>query len=204
MSETKNPKAGCRDCPLDCHDHWGGKKKSRLGEYARLWSLAPDQPGLAELVAAYQHLCDDIGLEAFETARAIALARRTGAVGESPEDILESLGEVGRGTALGRIIGSGSIAAADYFREQDQLVEEGPKKHSGTSPVDDAFLDTIGLCAPAYPPLMGCPEALEAMAAMLKARYGRDFTVGELNSLGLWVVKLEESWNRCSAEKADQ
>lgn len=202
MAESNITKAGCRDCPLDCQDRRGGKNKDKLGDYARLWSFAPDHPGLAELVAAYHRLCDDIGLEAFETARAIALARQVGAVGESQEDILEALREVGRGTVLGLAIGSGLAAAADYFGLPEPFIEEGPKKHFAASPANNAFLDTIGLCAPAYPRLNDSLEAWDALAAMLKARYGRDFTPGELSALGQWVVEAEDSWNRDTVEKS--
>lgn len=202
MAEGKSPKPGCRDCPLDCRDQRGGRNKDKLGGYARLWSLAPDDPTLAALVAEYHRLCDDIGLEAFETARVIALAQQAGAVGTGPSAIMGALKEAGQGTALGRIIGSGSAAAARRFGLTEPA-DSGPKKHSGSPPDVEAFLDTAGLCAPAYPLLADNPEARAALAEMLRARYGRDFTAGELAALGQWVLDLEEGWNRAAGSHGE-
>lgn len=197
MAEPRPPKPGCRDCPLDCRDRRGGKNKDKLGGYARLWSLAPDDPGLAALVAEYHRLCDDIGLEAFETARAIALAQKAGAVAPGPSAVLAALKEAGQGTELGRIIGSGAAAAARRFG-LELSEDSGPKKHSGSPPEVEAFLDTAGLCAPAYPLLAENHEARAALAEMLGARYGRDFSPGELAALGQWVLELEEGWSRAA------
>jgi|GEM_PF-2833379 len=199
MADRQSAKPGCRDCPIDCRERQGGKNKEKLGDYARLWSLAPDDPGLPALVADYHRLCDDIGLEAFETARAIALAQAAGAVAFGPSAILEALKETGQGTDLGRIIGSGSVAAARHFGVSP--LDSGPKKHSGPSPEADAFMDTIGLCAPAYPLLDNNLEAQTALAEMLRARYGRDFSAGELAALGQWLLDLEEGWNRAETER---
>lgn len=203
MAERRPAKPGCRGCPIDCRDRRGGKNKDKLGDYARLWSLAPDDPALAALVAEYHRLCDDIGLEAFETARAIALARLAGAVNEEPPAILEALQEAGRGTALGRAIGSGAAAAARHFGLAAPA-DSGPKKHSGSAPEVEAFLDTVGLCAPAYPPLADSPEARAALADMLRAKYGRDFSAGELAGLGPWLLEMEENWSRLEEEGGEK
>ncbi|MDR0882805.1 MAG: aldehyde ferredoxin oxidoreductase C-terminal domain-containing protein [Candidatus Adiutrix sp.] len=191
MSEGRS-ESGCAGCSIACHRPGQGGRGDKLAAYGALWGLAG--PELGELVAAYHHRCDDLGLEAFETARALALARQTGRLEASPGGLLAALDEIDQGTELGRILGSGAEIAARAFGLSLAGAPAGPAKTSGPSPEEDALMDTLGLCGFAAAGLAGNPAAWAALAAMLEAKTGQPAPVSALAGLGRAILALEKSF----------
>jgi hypothetical protein len=150
-----------------------GGKKNKAAAYAALWGLDAAQLGFGDFVAAYHHSCDDIGLEAFETAGAIALGLKAGAVRPGCGGVLAALEEISRGSELGRLLGQGAAAAARAWGLP--LSEKGPRKNTGLTEAEDFFLDSVGLCAFAYAALPGDAELRAALEALLRAKYGAAF-----------------------------
>ncbi len=191
---------GCRDCPVACHAAGkGGGGGKKAAAYAALWSLDPDWPGLADLLAEYHRRCDDLGVEAFETAGAVAAALRAGAVAPGGEAILRAVEEIGRGTGLGLILGSGAAGAARRFGPA--AVEAGPTKEVTGSPEAAAMMDTLGICAFAAAELPKRPEAARALADILKAKYGRPFSPAELLECGRRVLETEADFDEKTGQE---
>lgn len=169
----------CRDCHIGCRQKKGAKK-NKLAAYAALWGFEPNQPGLDEFVAAYHRGCDDIGLEAFETAAAIALGLKAGLVGPDFSGILKALEEINRGTELGFILGRGGESAALAW-DLPLPAENGPRKSTGLEEAEELFLDSVGLCAFAYSVMLNNAELWAALEDLLKAKYGPSFDPETLN-----------------------
>ncbi len=173
----------CRDCPISCRRPQKAKKNKQAA-YAALWGLDQRAFGFANFVAAYHERCDDIGLEAFETAAAIALGLEAGKVKADFGGVLEALEEISRGTDLGLILGNGAESARLAFRlAQPRRI--GPRKSGGHSEAEDIFLDSTGLCAFAYSLMPENPALWEALDSLLKAKYGPSFDGDNLKRLWL-------------------
>ena len=178
---SNNPKKLCSDCPLGCHRPKPMKKKNKLEAYAALWGL-DIEAGFGGFVASYHHLCDDIGVEAFETAQAVALAMEAGIVPRSAPAILQAVEEISIGSELGRIIGHGPEYAAERWGVK-LTGKAGPSKDSGHSEMDEIFLDSTGLCAFAYSIIKTGSEFWTNLGDLLKAKYGPDFDVEKLRRM---------------------
>lgn len=172
----------CRDCPIGCHIDKGGQKKDKAAAYAALWGLERGADGFDEFLAAYHRLCDDIGLEAFETAAAIALGLQARLAEASFRGILEAVEQISRGTELGRLLGGGAESAGLILGLAPRA-GAGPRKSPGRSEAEDFFLDSTGLCAYAYSALPDNPDLWEALEELLKAKYGPSFDVEKLKNM---------------------
>lgn len=181
----------CRNCPIGCHIKKGGKKKNKLDAYAALWNLDQSLQGFDEFVAAYHRLCDDIGLEAFETAAAIAVALKAELVKPGFSGILDAVEEISRGSELGLILGNGAESAALIWGGSP-TAEAGPRKSSGRSEAEDIFLDSVGLCAFAYSAMLADSSLWEALEELLKAKYGPSFDAEKLKHLVEKVAQIEK------------
>ena len=181
----------CRDCPIGCHTR-KGVKKNKLAAYAALWGLDRDAQEFGGFVADYHRLCDDIGLEAFETAAAIATGLAAGLVTAGFNGILAALGEISRGTELGLILGEGAQSAGQAWGILPST-EAGPRKSAGRSEAEDIFLDSVGLCAYAYSVMLNNPDLWAALEDLLKAKYGPSFDSEKLKKLALDAARLEKS-----------
>ncbi len=164
----------CRDCPVACHKPEGGRKKNRLDAYAALWRLDRRVPGFGDFVAAYHRLCDDIGVEAFEIAAAIASGIKAGRVAADENAILQAVGEISEGTALGRTLGGGAADAGRAWGVTPPA-EARPRKETGRSEAEEIFLDTMGLCAFACSRLTENRGLWISLTDLLKAKYGPAF-----------------------------
>lgn len=181
----------CLDCPIGCHIQ-KGVKKNKLAAYALLWGLDQGIEGLGELVTAYHQRCDDIGLEAFETAAAIAAGIEAGKVAASSGGILQAVEEISRGTELGLILGNGAESARLVWGLAPQA-GTGPRKNTGRSEAEDIFLDSTGLCAFAYSLMLADPCLWEALDSLLKAKYGPSFDSAKLKNMAAGIERLEKS-----------
>lgn len=104
-------------CMIQCSNTWhdkNGKEIVSCVEYESVWSLGANC-GIDDLdqIAEMIHLCNDYGLDTIETGTTIAVAMEAGLVpfGDSKR-VIELIREIGKGTPLGRILGSGTNNAA--------------------------------------------------------------------------------------------
>ena len=104
-------------CIIQCSNTWHKKDGSEhvsCLEYESVWSLGvncciDDLDDVAELI----RLCNEYGLDTIETGTTIGVAMEAGMAefGDSKKAI-ELVHEMGKGTPLGRILGSGTATAA--------------------------------------------------------------------------------------------
>jgi len=189
-SETRRPGL-CRDCPIGCHIPKGVKKTDKAAAYAALWGLDEAAPGFGEFLSAYHRRCDDIGLEAFETAAAIALALKAGLAEANFQGIVETVEQISRGTELGLIVGNGAKSAGLVWGLSPDT-DIGPRKSPGHSEARDFFLDSTGLCAFAYSALSASPDLWAALEELLKAKYGPIFDGEKMKEMALLAGGLEK------------
>lgn len=112
---------GCMGgCVIRCsgiyHDA-DGNYLTKWPEYETVWAWGPNC-GIDDLdyIAQYDRYCDDFGLDTIETGDAMAVAMEGGVLefGDK-EGARELLAEVGQGTAMGRLLGSGCAAVGKVY-----------------------------------------------------------------------------------------
>lgn len=132
--ETKrgaNPTHGChRGCVIRCsgtyHDK-NGKFLSKQPEYETVWAHGAncgiDDP---DTIAMLDYLDDNYGLDTIDMGAAIGVAMEAGLLkfGDG-EGAINLIKEVGKGTPLGRIIGSGAAVTARVFGVEHAPVVKG-------------------------------------------------------------------------------
>jgi len=112
---------GChRGCIIQCSGIYNdatGKYQSKQAEYETVWSFGGNL-GVADLdtIQSADRMCDDFGLDTIETGAAMGVAMEGGLLpfGDG-EGALHVLAEVGKGTPLGRILGSGAGTTGKAF-----------------------------------------------------------------------------------------
>jgi aldehyde:ferredoxin oxidoreductase len=116
-----NPTHGCqRGCTIQCsgifHDK-NGKYVTKQPEYETVWSHGGNC-GIDDLdaIAELDRMDDDFGLDTIEMGVTIGVAMEAGVIkfGDAPGAI-RLLQEVGKGTPLGRILGSGAGITGKVF-----------------------------------------------------------------------------------------
>lgn len=121
LERKGNPTHGCMTgCTIRCSgiflDEKGGYV-SKWPEYETVWAWGPncDIDDL-DAIARIDRACDDIGLDTIETGNAVALAMEAGIkeFGDAG-GAEELLAEIGKGTPLGRILGSGAAVVGKTF-----------------------------------------------------------------------------------------
>lgn len=107
-------------CVIQCSNTWhrpDGSEHTSCIEYESDWALGANC-GIDDLdhIAELNRLCNDYGLDTIEIGGAIAVAMEGGLArfGDG-ERAVELLHEIGRGTPLGRILGSGSLVTGRAF-----------------------------------------------------------------------------------------
>jgi len=116
-----NPTHGCMNgCLIRCSGIFvdeKGQYVSKWPEYETVWAFVPDC-GIDDLdaIARFDRLCDDFGLDTIETGVAVAVAMEGGLLSFGDAAGVEGLlKQVGQGTPLGRVIGSGAGAVGRVF-----------------------------------------------------------------------------------------
>jgi len=111
---------GCSQCMIHCSNVFvdeQGRYVTGSLEYETIWSMG-GMTGVRDLdtIARLDRLCDDIGLDTMNTGVAVAVALDSGyrSFGDA-RAVLEMVEEIGRGTELGRILGSGPVAVGRHF-----------------------------------------------------------------------------------------
>lgn len=122
--------AGCSNCIVQCSnvfvDEDGTHVTSAL-EYETLYSMGANcEIDDLDALARIDRLCDDYGLDTIETGCAIAVAMEAGVrpFGD-PNGSIELLHEIGGGTPLGRILGSGAAVTGQVFGVERVPVVKG-------------------------------------------------------------------------------
>jgi len=126
-----NPTHGChRGCVMKCSGIFNDKDGNYLTkqpEYETVWALGGNC-GIDDLdtVAMLDRLCDDYGLDTIETGATIGVAMEAGVAefgdGKAAIDLLH---EMGKGSHLGRILGSGTAGTARAFGLERAPVVKG-------------------------------------------------------------------------------
>jgi aldehyde:ferredoxin oxidoreductase len=111
---------GCDQCMIHCSNEFvdeEGKYVTSSLEYETIWATG-SMTGVVDLdmIARFDHLCDDIGVDTMSTGVAIAVAMDAGykKFGDA-KAVVEMIEEIGRGTEFGRILGSGPDAVGKHF-----------------------------------------------------------------------------------------
>lgn len=112
---------GCMSgCIIKCSGLYPDKNGKLIGkwpEYETIWAFGPNS-GIDDLdmIARYDRLCDDIGVDTIDIGCAIAVAMDAGYLkfGDA-EGALKILEEISAGTPMGRIIGSGTATTGKVF-----------------------------------------------------------------------------------------
>ena len=109
------PKHGCHPgCVIKCSQIYNDLKGNYLTsgfEYESIWAMGADcTVDNLDKIAEMDHIMDDIGIDSIETAVAFGVAMEGGVLefGDSNEMIRILTEEIAKGTALGRVIGSGA------------------------------------------------------------------------------------------------
>jgi aldehyde:ferredoxin oxidoreductase len=107
-------------CIIKCSGTYldkNGKYLSKWPEYETVWALGPNcEIDDLEAIARMDRACDDIGIDTIETGNAIAIAMEGGV--KEFGDVAgaeELLAKIGKGTPLGRILGSGAGVVGKAF-----------------------------------------------------------------------------------------
>jgi aldehyde:ferredoxin oxidoreductase len=110
-----------RGCIIKCSRIYMDKNKKYLTkgpEYETVWANGPNL-GIADLdvIARLDRLYDDIGLDTIEMGGTLGVYMESGALefGDGKGAIQVIRDEVGKGTALGRILGSGAAVTGQVF-----------------------------------------------------------------------------------------
>lgn len=116
------PKHGCHPgCVMQCSQVYNDKDGNYLTsgfEYETIWGLGADCciDDLDDIATA-DHIMDDIGVDSIETAVTFGVAMEAGILpfGDSKGVIRMLRDDIGRGTPLGRLLGSGAAGVGKAF-----------------------------------------------------------------------------------------
>ncbi len=112
---------GCMSgCIIRCSGLYPDKTGKLVGkwpEYETIWAFGPNS-GIddMDLIARYDRICDDVGVDTIDVGCAIALVMEAGVIpfGDG-EGALKLLQEISTGSPMGRVIGSGAAVTGQVF-----------------------------------------------------------------------------------------
>jgi len=138
--------SACTGCIIKCSNVYLDKNKQYLTsafEYETIWANGANC-GIDDLdvIAQIDRLCDEFGLDTIEMGCAVGVAMAGGlkAFGDG-EGAIELISEIGKGTPLGRIIGSGAAVVGQVFGVEDVPVV----KRQGLPAYDPRAVKGIGV-----------------------------------------------------------
>jgi aldehyde:ferredoxin oxidoreductase len=115
------PSHGCHTgCVIQCSQVYNDADKQYVTsgfEYETIWGLGANCCiDDLDILAKADYLMDDIGIDSIETADALAVAMEAGVIpfGDGP-GMLRLINEIGEGTPLGRILGTGTAAVGKVY-----------------------------------------------------------------------------------------
>lgn len=121
LERKGKPTEGCMNgCIIRCSGTYldkNGKYVSKWPEYETVWAWGPNcEIDDLDSIARLDYGCDDIGLDTIETGNAMAVAMEGGLLQFGDAAGAEKLlFEVGKGTPVGRVIGSGAAVTGKVF-----------------------------------------------------------------------------------------
>ncbi|MDR1086621.1 MAG: hypothetical protein LBP22_17630 [Deltaproteobacteria bacterium] len=184
---------GCQNCPVGCQKPQKSGWRRHEAELASIWGIDPQEPSVPELAGEFKRLCNDLGLEAFELSGSLASALEGTQAPRTVQSVRRLFKELEDYTPLGRLMGMGRVKTAQTFG-LDPSLQEAPQKKAPFLPEIIAFLDSLGFCQQAAGPLLSGGGALNPLADLLTARYGRTFNAPELNAMGADILTWEEEF----------
>ena len=111
---------GCSQCMVRCSNEYVSKDGEYMTsslEYETIWASG----GMCciddlDVIARFDYLCDDLGLDTINTGVALSVAMDAGhaSFGDG-QALLNLVEEVGRQTEIGRLIGDGPVALGRHF-----------------------------------------------------------------------------------------
>ncbi len=112
---------GCMSgCIIRCSGLYpdkGGKLMGKWPEYETIWGFGPNA-GISDLdlIARFDTICDDVGVDTIDVSGAIAVAMEGGILkfGDGPA-VLDAMEQISKGTPLGRILGCGADITGKVF-----------------------------------------------------------------------------------------
>ncbi len=107
-------------CPVSCSRYWldeAGKRAGKRPEYEVLWAHSANL--LIDDLEAIVEMCeleDNYGVDGMDSGMALAMLMEAGVIdwGDAKKCV-EIVKEIGKGTPLGRIIGSGAVVTGQVF-----------------------------------------------------------------------------------------
>ncbi|UCG14118.1 MAG: aldehyde ferredoxin oxidoreductase [Deltaproteobacteria bacterium] len=112
--------AGCSACVIQCSNEYVDENKNYVTsalEYETIWANGANC-GIDDLdaIAQIDRLCDDFGLDTIETGCAVGVAMHAGikSFGDA-QGAIELVHEIGKGTPVGRILGSGAAVTGQAY-----------------------------------------------------------------------------------------
>ncbi len=121
LSRKGNPSHIChRGCVIRCSQVYNDKNGNYVTsgfEYETIWGFGANcNIDDLDIIAEADHIMDDIGVDSIETAVAMGVAMEAGVIpfGDGP-GVLRLLKEIGAGTPLGRILGSGAEGVGKVY-----------------------------------------------------------------------------------------
>jgi len=121
ISRKGNPNHACHaGCVMQCSQVYNdkdGKYVTSGFEYETIWGFGANCCiDDLDIIAEADHLLDDIGIDTIETAVAMGVAMEAGVIAFGDgAGALRLLKEIGEGTPLGRILGSGAAAVGSAY-----------------------------------------------------------------------------------------
>jgi aldehyde:ferredoxin oxidoreductase len=137
---------GCTTCIIQCSNVYVDEKGNYITsslEYETIWANGANL-GISDLdsIARVDRLCDEYGIDTMEIGVAIGVVMEAGikSFGDS-QGALELVEEVGKGTHIGRILGSGSWITGKVFG-----IERVPAvKHQAMAAYDPRAIHGMGV-----------------------------------------------------------
>jgi aldehyde:ferredoxin oxidoreductase len=94
-----------------------GKFMGKWPEYETLWAFGPDS-GIndIEMIVRYDSICDDVGVDTIDVGGALGVLMDSGLLkfGDA-QGALELMGEISKGSAIGRVLGCGTATAGRVY-----------------------------------------------------------------------------------------
>jgi len=147
VSRSGKPSHGCHaGCVIQCSQVYNDKDKQYVTsgfEYETIWGLGANCCiDDLDILGRADYLMDDIGVDSIETADAMAVAMEAGIIpfGDG-HGMLRLIEEIGAGTPLGRIIGTGTSAVGKVYGQTRVPVV----KDQGLSAYDPRSVKGIGI-----------------------------------------------------------
>ena len=147
VSRSGKPSHGCHaGCVIQCSQVYNDKDKQYVTsgfEYETIWGLGANCCiDDLDILGRADYLMDDIGVDSIETVDAMAVAMEAGIIpfGDGP-GMLRLIEEIGAGTPLGRILGTGTSAVGKVYGQTRVPVV----KDQGLSAYDPRSVKGIGI-----------------------------------------------------------